>query len=80
MLTRCMEPYLVTAMVLQRRNAANETDARLTYDVPEAGRKAGLGRNASYEAVRRGEIPSIKIGGRILVPKARWDRILSGDA
>jgi hypothetical protein len=58
----------------------DEEIERQTYDVPTAGAKAGLKRNASYEAARRGDIPTIKIGGRIFVPKARWDRILSGDA
>jgi excisionase family DNA binding protein len=51
---------------------------RLTYDVVEAGQRLGLGRNASYEAARRGDIPTIKIGKRILVPKARFDRMLEG--
>ena len=42
-------------------------DDRLTYDVPEAGRLAGLGRNASYEAARTGQMPTITIGNRLLV-------------
>jgi hypothetical protein len=53
---------------------------RLTYDVPEAGKMAGLGRNAAYDAARRGEIPTIKLGRRQLVPKVAWDRILRGEA
>lgn len=53
---------------------------RLTYDVPEAGAKAGLGRNASYDAARRGEIPTIKLGQRLVVPKKKWDAILAGEA
>jgi hypothetical protein len=28
----------------------------------------GIGRTAGYEALRRGEIPSIRVGGRILCP------------
>jgi excisionase family DNA binding protein len=51
---------------------------RMTYDIVEAGRRLGLGRNGSYEAAKRGEIPTIKIGKRILVPKARFDRMLDG--
>ena len=53
---------------------------RLTYTVPEAGEKLGIGRNAAYDAVNRGEIPSIRIGGRIFVPRKKWDAILSGEA
>jgi len=54
-------------------------DDRLTYDVAEAGRKAGLGRNAAYEAARRGDMPTIRIGHRLLVPKLLWDRKLNGE-
>jgi hypothetical protein len=38
---------------------------------PDAGRALGLGRNATYEAVARGEIPVIRFGRRIVVPKAK---------
>ena len=51
---------------------------RLTYDVVEAGRLLGLGRNASYEAAKTGQIPTIRIGKRRLVPKAALDRMLNG--
>lgn len=42
---------------------------RLALSVEEAARLIGLGRNAFYEAVRRHEIPSVRIGGRILIPR-----------
>ena len=58
---------------------SESTANRLVYDVPEAGALAGLGRNASYKAVQLGHMPSVKIGGRIFVPKALWDAILRGD-
>lgn len=47
---------------------------------PEAGAMAGLGRSGSYEAAARGEIPTIKFGRRLKVPKAKWDRIVAGEA
>jgi excisionase family DNA binding protein len=53
---------------------------RLTYDIVEAGRLLGLGRNASYDAAKAKEIPTIRIGRRLLVPKAALDRLLSGEA
>jgi len=52
----------------------------LTYDMDEAARLLGVGRNSAYEAARSGQIPTIKIGRRILVPKAALDRMLSGEA
>jgi hypothetical protein len=48
-----------------------------TMSVPEAGRRYfDLGRNASYDAVKRGEIPVIKIGSRLRVPVSALDRML----
>lgn len=42
-----------------------------TISVPDAGAVFyGLSRNGSYEAARRGDIPTIKVGGKIRVPVA----------
>lgn len=44
---------------------------RPTISVPDAGRLFfGLARNGAYEAARKGDIETIKIGGRIVVPVA----------
>jgi excisionase family DNA binding protein len=53
-------------------------DNPLTLSVPEAGQLAGIGKNASYAAARRGEIPVIKLGGKYRVPAAKWRRMLAG--
>lgn len=49
---------------------------KATVTVPEAARKLGIGRNQAYEGVKSGQIPSIKIGKRILIPRAALDRLL----
>ncbi|SJM33125.1 helix-turn-helix domain-containing protein [Mesorhizobium delmotii] len=54
--------------------------SRRTVTVEEAGQLLGIGRNQAYEGVRRGQIPSIKIGKRLLVPKAALEKLLSGEA
>lgn len=41
---------------------------RLTMTIPEAAERLGIGRNQGYEAARNGQIPTIKIGKRLLVP------------
>lgn len=47
----------------------DEALARPTISVPDAGRLFfGLGRNAAYNAAKSGQIPTIEIGGRFLVP------------
>ena len=49
----------------------------LTMSVPEAGKKYfGLSRNGSYNAAAKGDIPTIRIGKRLLVPRAALERLL----
>lgn len=52
---------------------------RLTLTVDEAAQVLGIGRNQAYAAVRDGSIPSIRIGKRIVVPRAALDRMLAGE-
>ncbi len=49
---------------------------RLVYTVPEAGRLLGLGRGAAYAAAQRGDIPTVRIGRLLLVPKAPFHRLV----
>jgi excisionase family DNA binding protein len=69
-------------MVIHHKGATDvtkpsaESDTRLVYEVPEAGEMLGLTRNASYEAAKRGDIPTIKFGKLIKVPKAAFNRML----
>ncbi len=49
---------------------------RATYTVPEAGEKLGIGKNSAYEAAHTGQIPTIRVGRRLLVPRAALDRML----
>ena len=42
----------------------------LTMTVGEAGKLLGIGRSSAYGAIRRGELPFLKIGRRILVPRS----------
>ncbi|MGB3674851.1 MAG: helix-turn-helix domain-containing protein [Candidatus Nanopelagicales bacterium] len=41
---------------------------RLTVTVEEAASLLSLGRTAAYEAARRGEIPTRRLGRRLIVP------------
>jgi excisionase family DNA binding protein len=49
---------------------------RQTMTVEEAARKLGISRNSAYEAARQGQIPTIRIGRLLLVPKVAFDRLL----
>jgi len=50
---------------------------RVTYTVDEASKLLGLSRNSAYEGVARGDIPSMRIGRRLLVPRAALERLLA---
>jgi excisionase family DNA binding protein len=52
---------------------------RRTLTVEEAGRILGLGRTTAYAAAKRGDIPTISIGRRLLVPVDRLERLLAGE-
>lgn len=56
-----------------------DPNTRITMSVEEAAAMIGLGRNAAYEAVRRGDIPSVRIGGRIFVPVASFRKLFDVD-
>jgi excisionase family DNA binding protein len=53
----------------------NNTNS-LVFTVEQAGELLGLSRGLTYEAIRTGQIPSIRIGRRILIPKAALLRLL----
>lgn len=46
---------------------------------PEAGRRLGLGKSGTYEAAHRGDIPVIRMGGRFLVLREPFERMLRGE-
>ena len=50
---------------------------KLTLTVDETAKCLGIGRNSAYEAIARGEIPVVRVGKRLLVPKAALERLLA---
>jgi Helix-turn-helix domain len=57
-----------------------EQDEKPTMSVPEAGRRYfGLARNAAYAAAARGDLPTIRVGGRIFVKVAALEKMLAED-
>lgn len=45
----------------------SDLDGRATISVEEVASLLGLGRTATYEAIRRGQVPSRRLGRRIVV-------------
>ena len=52
------------------------TQDRLTYTVKECGRLLGISRQLAYEKVRTGEIPSLRMGRRLLIPRKALELLL----
>jgi excisionase family DNA binding protein len=65
---------------IERRSADDTTPdkpvERLTLTVEQAAEALGISRAFAYEAVARGEIPCIRIGRRVLIPKVALDKLL----
>lgn len=47
-----------------------------TLTVEQAAKLLGVGRNQTYEAVARGELPAMRIGRRWVIPTVRLLRLL----
>lgn len=50
---------------------------RRTITIEEAARELGLSRNAAYDAAKRGDLPTIRMGRRLLVPKVSFEALLN---
>lgn len=57
-----------------------QQEQRLTLTVPEVARLLGLGRNQTYALARAGRLPVIRLGKRLLVPRAALERWLEEQA
>lgn len=69
-----------TAPTIDSSSAAFPAEDRLTMSVEQAAAALGISRALAYDAVARGEIPCIRIGRRILIPRAALDRLLTATA
>lgn len=49
---------------------------RLTLTVGETAKLLGIGRQLAYDRVKTGEIPVIKVGRRLLVPRRALEKLL----
>lgn len=49
---------------------------KLTLTVDETAKILGIGRQLAYNRVKTGEIPVIKIGRRLLVPRRALEKLL----
>ena len=55
----------------------NTSETQDVFTIEEAAARLRISRGSAYEAARRGEIPVLRIGRRLLVPRLALDRMLS---
>ena len=82
-------PTAPEARAPQRRMAAGEMNSetyrlipevprheRLALTVEEAGALLGISRDLAYDLVNRGELPSLRLGRRLIVPRRALERLV----
>lgn len=52
---------------------------KLVLTVSEVAEKLGLSRGSVYQGCLRGEIPYLKVGKRIIIPRVQLERWLEGN-
>jgi excisionase family DNA binding protein len=59
-----------------RTNLSEQTGKSLTFSASEVAKLLGIGKNTVYEATHTGQIPNIRWGKRILIPKVALMKML----
>jgi len=54
----------------------HDLPAPLAHRIPDACRRLGIGRSSLYELIRTGEVRTIKIGSRTLIPEAELQNVI----
>jgi excisionase family DNA binding protein len=52
-------------------------EERLVWSVEEAARLLGISRAHAYELVARGELPHLRLGRRVVVPKHAIEALIT---
>jgi hypothetical protein len=73
-----MSPYIPKEYDMT--HAIPDANERPTVPLwPDAGQALGVCRSTAYNSARAGDIPTIKVGSRLLVPTAALRRMLQLD-
>jgi excisionase family DNA binding protein len=65
--------FLTTEVALVDRSE------RLVLSVPEAAGMLGISRRLAYELAARGDLPVLRLGGRVLILRRPFERLLDGE-
>ena len=53
-----------------------QMDERVVYTIEEVAALLGISRSSGFNGARTGELPTIRIGRRLLVPRVALERML----
>jgi excisionase family DNA binding protein len=62
---------------LHSRHEVLPVSERLALSVEEAGALLGISRDLAYDLVARGELPSVRLGRRLVVPRRALEDALA---
>jgi hypothetical protein len=62
---------------LEPRLLDKRWDGRSTFSVPETAGILGVGLSAAWAAVKSGEIGTVRLGNRVIVPRYVVERLLT---
>jgi excisionase family DNA binding protein len=65
--------------ILDTEVALVDRPERLVLSVPEAAEILGISRRLTYQLAGRGELPAVRLGGRIVILLRPLERLLDGD-
>lgn len=51
-----------------------------TMTIEDAASELGISRHTAYQCARDGQIPTIRLGRRLVVPRVRLEAMLRGEA
>ncbi len=50
----------------------------LTLTIPQAARLLGISTSKAYEAARCGQLPTLRVGSRVLISRRRLEELVNG--
>ena len=58
--------------------SVDEHEPKLTFTVEEAAGLLGISRGLAYQLVQRGQLPHLRLGHRIVIPRRALEEFLDG--
>lgn len=58
---------------------AKPTNLPATMTIEDAAKELGISRHTAYQCARDGQIPTIRLGRRLVVPRVRLEAMLRGE-